>query len=97
MLTLIISSGSLAVGMSVVGVAAGGLQAFNTLQTNVISIISTLALIWAAWQILQNLIKKKWAELIGFLVVAGGALYLLGGITKLKTLGDWLMSTFFGL
>lgn len=76
---------------------ASGLGAFNTLQTNAISVISTLAFIWAAWQIFQNLIKKKWAELIGFIVIAACAFYLLGGITKLKTLGDWLMSTFFGL
>lgn len=83
--------------MTMSSLAAGGLGAFNTLQTNVISVITTLAFIWVAVQIVQNLMKKKWAELAGFILVAGVALYLLGGITKIKAFGDWFMSTFFGL
>lgn len=76
---------------------ASGLGFLNTFQTNVISVISTIALCWSAWNIVQQLTRKKWAEMIGFIVIAACAFYLLDGITKLKTLGNFLMSTFFGL
>lgn len=75
------------------GLAAGANMAFFTnVKNNAMTLFISLALVAAGYFIVKAFIKKSWAELVAYLIPAAIAIYLLGGIDKLKDLGDWLMS-----
>lgn len=74
-----------------------GLDFLTTAKTAVMAIITTIALMWAAWNCVMMLIKRKWAEMFGFLLISCIVLYVLDDILMLKTGGKWFMKTFLGI
>ncbi len=65
---------------------------FTNLKANAMLLFSSIALVVAGYNVVKSFAKKAWAELVAYLIPAAIALYLLGGIDKLKDLGNWFMS-----